>query len=1460
MALKGTLSGVQFRRSQPKDATQLAGLLQLGDAVPDGIPTPGVFRIHSARDFATLIQAAYLSVTAVRNATAAVGEGQAEEVVIGFIALSDDPPGENHCYGAAGNGDSGEKRLAAKQTAVLAEDTRSAVAGATLENSLWLRMLIAPPSDALGGASLGTAVMSATNTSVAATSRDQSFTSEEMVMDLLRVALGTLSGIEHIFMSPGSRFPGLESIPGVTPLSTMNADPLPMASSLGHDALTRTFLHLSRAMVLPPLTIRRGRVEDYDDIVTLLVTGGPGVITELPQDFFVEEILQDQDTHNKVVVAENAVTHEVVGVVCLRQLTMEEQQHTARLYNTDAFERLKRVSADVSGDDALLDDGLSCTFSIFFLYFNPDFDHSAYQLLPYLFHEFPTCDYALLQLSHTLPLPEPMILERFQYVPLRRYQPHNARGELVPAPSALWVCPRVSVPIDRDVQVRVELLTDPCGALLRKKVLSQFSVLNYASLSTSMGRGSRPAGLGGRAALHQQENRSSSTGAVPGLPGSSTELLAALQEDLDESTPTVSREGEGEDDIAAPNRAVFALTWGTHSAGGTAGVLSPATVVGVISVQSVSVAEMYALRNNYDLDRFLAFNAADGFDYTATDISLTAEEGPLRYRSAELPGIVVRFVYIRPVFRQYLKLFLREVLRQTHAEVLLMLTSTDASLCQTAVASFTFAPPRRVVEAMTERKTKKDSNPTVSTLDNIADLPEVNDVSPTLAQNTAATAGKAEVTHTGLALSSLFFTTRRFLGDERVRVHARVVIVGASATALCMLYELLSVPYLDYLNITVVSTDGMPLHPNQRPTCQWQVDGMELLEREYMRLRLGNGLMNSSSHSFGANTIRVVQGTLVDIDIAMKFIHLENSIYEPYDQLLLATGRQYIVPPSIRALQQQEVRGARGGVLALSGEVAEARLRHTLAELSQSGSGSIANVVVYGSGLDAIATLSTIISMGFPAQRLVLCRPDAQQTLFADAACGQATMALVRALGVTVLDGYGVSRLEFDDDMLTSVLLASLSYERKAGDAVELPCALIVCVEEKEINRSVLTALAKRSIVFDGRVIVGSAYETSQPDVLAAGPVAMFTRRYGATEAFETFNPRDVGRDVAQVLLARLGVKEFQARISASNDLKGNSARRTSADDSNLVSVSCSPPLSSFAGARTVSISMLTEDAVQSHSARGLTLPSYTSPVSRRVRLPCGYQYVSIVGDSAAFKAGACIPLQFNSADMLSVPLDDVCPSRSTAADRVDAAPSWREMMTLYIHPQHRTIDGAVYVGNGFPEVHNYRTLIGLPESLFHLQYRYNESISKCDNTGSRVYSSAAAMSRSGAAPTPAGVLTVPPRNQQFDLISYLRLPTLKPLLTDRFVRFFWQLQRKLQTAEEVVAIQERVRVAQQAAGVLTPAESAIRVAELADTKSFRYKVQLALLKYMHESKDTRPQDMYLPSIEKQIAEKRVAG
>ena len=69
---------------------------------------------------------------------------------------------------------------------------------------------------------------------------------------------------------------------------------------MSYDSAKLNILH--RAQFIDPLHLRCGRIEDYDDFVPLLLHGS-GVITNMPNEFYLDEILQNQDEVNKVVVA-----------------------------------------------------------------------------------------------------------------------------------------------------------------------------------------------------------------------------------------------------------------------------------------------------------------------------------------------------------------------------------------------------------------------------------------------------------------------------------------------------------------------------------------------------------------------------------------------------------------------------------------------------------------------------------------------------------------------------------------------------------------------------------------------------------------------------------------------------------------------------------------------------------------------------------------------------------------------------------------------------------------------------------------------------------------------------------------------------------------------------------------------------------------------------------------------------
>jgi len=330
--------------------------MKLHDSTDDGIPTPRVFSASTENHFRAIIETSLITLTAVRrtlvkrklspssskrseSTTATSGEvepesssvesseslGEMEECIVGFIALSDTPTSDS-----------------AVMASLLKSKLLTSVSPyMTPHTSVWLRMLLAPPSAAFLSAE---EVVRGRGGCFAALKRGSSdinatYTAVEMVKELFRVSLGSLSSVEHVLTLISASYNCLKATGAETLVDLTDSTTSPFS-----------LLHWDRSTLIAPLLLRRGRIEDYDDIVALLVGGGPGIITALPRDLYIEEVLQDQNHVQKVVVVEHTVTHEVLGVACLRQVTLEEQYQMARLYETDALQQFKPISLSLISD------------------------------------------------------------------------------------------------------------------------------------------------------------------------------------------------------------------------------------------------------------------------------------------------------------------------------------------------------------------------------------------------------------------------------------------------------------------------------------------------------------------------------------------------------------------------------------------------------------------------------------------------------------------------------------------------------------------------------------------------------------------------------------------------------------------------------------------------------------------------------------------------------------------------------------------------------------------------------------------------------------------------------------------------------------------------------------------------------------------------------------------------------
>ncbi|RNE99686.1 hypothetical protein TraAM80_08068 [Trypanosoma rangeli] len=1304
------------RRSRATDAADLSRLAQLA-TVTSCAPSAALFPWRTESDFLTLIEGSVICITATSTITGKVA---------GFVCLDDIP----HITSIPGD--------AWEHTLERGENQDGDEAGAHIApyNTLWLKALLAPPSSAFRVN--GIAPDDAKAFKLERELLLFAYKEEDVIVELLSTVLTNLPQTMHVLVA----FPSGCVYP---PIEGFGTKIVPLVGC----RFEGSFLHIMASNLVPRLQFRLGIMEDYDDFVPHLLSGY-GLITALPEEFYLDEVLKDQDTFHKVITAEDAVTHRMVGLMCL-EASIETQQMVSRQYMTEVFGKLRPLSGRW-GDFKSNTFDTPNVVKINFFQLDPNYSLCADHFLPFVFQEFPYVEYVMIILPHEQE--EPPFLRQFEYIPLRRYHPRSAKGETIPTPEGLWITCRYAV--------------DPVAVLpvSRSEDVGRISSFLEESFSE----------------FSQQH-------------------VAALLEDIG-----ISHSG---DSSLQDRRSRISVSFILESPLGGTG--EPA-VVGVASARPIALHEMYALRANYDVDAFVNYYTDGPRDYTATEIHLSAEEGRRKFFRQEMQGILVRSFFTKPVYRRHIPFFVREMLRHMHVEMALVLEDGQAPPFAPLLRQLLRAPPRRVQEKkhMAFGELKSES----------LGMIEGEDV---------------------MALACLFVGTRRILGDRKKLIHTRIVVVGAGSTGLTCIHRFLSVPYVHFTNLVLVSVDGLPAHPNQQ-SYMWSADHMELLEREHMSLVVGN-------------PIRVVYGSVVDVDTTQKYVTIDDGSYEPYDYVILTTGRQYVVPQSIchlhQSVQPPTLHSQRGfvpeGTLALDGESSMEKLRQHLHDLDQNPN-NISNIVVYGSGLDAFAVVTSIAKLGFSPQQIILVSPETSNP-FLDKDAFDCIVKMYNSLGINTLRGYGVTRLEYDDDggALITVVVSPVSVSEEGdnegftagiSNSVELDCSLIVCCEDKDINSHVLSTLNRRSIVFDGRVIVEANYRTIDKCVYAAGPVAMFTRRYGTTPGFDDFNTRDVGTSLAEVLLGVFGLEEFadqshtdvedkeEELVAAHNQLytrvlRENGSRRTDF----------------LMG--TVPVSM--DDDRKSITSLQKKLPSYASPVTSRIRLPGSYLFFYC--RSVDFNPARCLRLCYSNIKE-STPIVTGIVELNPMLGPTDNAEATQmpeqSLFVIYVDEQTHFIEAVVYFGNGSPELYHYMCLVGMPQSLLNLLYRYEEA---------RVVSSDAARGRSNSndeghsadGDSNAGGL---------NLMEYLRSPKLQILFYDRFTVFYMGLREKMRTHKALMEVKSRALVFVSRQSQLTTEKRNELLKELtAESSAFARQVQYELLKFMHENKDYLPQIYYLPDI-----------
>jgi len=463
------------------------------------------------------------------------------------------------------------------------------------------------------------------------------------------------------------------------------------------------------------------------------------------------------------------------------------------------------------------------------------------------------------------------------------------------------------------------------------------------------------------------------------------------------------------------------------------------------------------MRSNFEVDEFINFD---------------------RHR-ARAQAYVSHFV-MSPVFSKWSRFVVREVMRKYLKTVLYYQTHADVCPPRQILDEFIPVSPRRRMEAQPGKVLPLKERPS---------------------------AGFS-------AACPMFHLTKRDLPVPKVTVLKRVVVFGGSGASFAFLERLLFASNYNYPNVYLVA-DILPV-----PFCkkgESKADYTTAVHGVLSAEDADDPTMEELYCLGLGHKVHCIQGRLTDIDRTNKAVVVSDELVVEYDLLVIATNakdKSFKRFPSTSGMHSSycEKRGIFG--------IGDAYTDRLALNWIQNQDRSKWATVVYGSGIDVIGAVGTLMKLGVPSRRINVIMPADDLPENCHPSMNDAIVRSLRSSGVQLHRGFNIIDVQLSTyGTIQSVQMQNMAPDKAQAEPVVLPCFSLVCCNKKYCDPDVFTAVNDCGIVYDGGIIVDKDFRTVDPSIYAVGDFSRFSRIHASEPVHCENSSREMGFYVATRIL-----------------------------------------------------------------------------------------------------------------------------------------------------------------------------------------------------------------------------------------------------------------------------------------------------------------------------------------------------